>query len=71
MSKTILKPCPFCGGKAVFIESWNFVAYVTRIQCTKCAISTQPMRKGTATRRWNRRVKSAQKDEHFPERRGL
>lgn len=56
---TELKPCPFCGGKAVFIESWNFVAYVTRVQCTKCAISTQPMRKGTATRRWNRRVKIA------------
>ena len=62
MSETALKPCPFCGGKAVSIEHWNFGAYVTCIQCTKCAISTQPIpseRKGKATRRWNRRVESA------------
>lgn len=59
MSKTVLKPCPFCGGKAEAFESVAYGRTERYIQCINCEIRTQavPFRqKGVATRAWNRRV---------------
>lgn len=42
-----LKPCPFCGGKAVFQTRSTFhnnlygPGYVFRIKCSKCGISPE------------------------------
>ena len=65
MSKTVLKPCPFCGGEAEVKEGWAYGYHESRIRCKKCAISTQPVpfhSKGTATRVWNRRVEEMDKE---------
>lgn len=62
MSKTVLKSCPFCGGEAELMESWAYGYHESRIQCKRCAISTQlgPFHsRGVATRAWNRRVGDA------------
>lgn len=59
MRMTELKPCPFCGGEAEVKEGWAYGNHVSRIQCKKCAISTQPVpfrSRGVATRAWNRRA---------------
>ena len=59
---TDLKPCPFCGGEAEFIEGWAYGYHEICIQCKKCANCTHPVpfhSRGVATRVWNRRVGDA------------
>lgn len=68
MSEIKLKPCPFCGGKAVL-----FVDGGVRVMCTECSASSKVSKdsitvkriSGGATesviRAWNRR---ADTDEH-------
>ena len=54
MSKTVLKPCPFCGGKAK--ERYEYLNGVF-VQCNECGISTHIFSsQDAATRAWNRRV---------------
>lgn len=53
MSKTVLKPCPFCGGEAERTECLSGVF----VQCHKCWVSTNVFSsQGAAARAWNRRV---------------
>lgn len=61
MEINVLKPCPFCGGKANIDRDYTNNAYV---YCTKCEISTRIYMTGlnslTGTQQaieaWNRRV---------------
>ena len=54
MSETVLKPCPFCGGKAK--ERYEYLNGVF-VRCNECGISTHVFSsQGAATRAWNRRV---------------
>lgn len=65
MSETALKPCPFCGGEAAVMETWAYGYAEKHVQCKKCDISTPsvPFRqKGTAVRKWNRRVGEMDKE---------
>jgi len=55
----MLKPCPFCGGKAVLTKSMMRTAYVFVAQCTECRAESP----GSAfkndefnTHEWNRRA---------------
>lgn len=51
-----LKPCPFCGGKAILLDTVDGEYYV---KCKKCGISTPAwVRAETSMNRWNRRVNS-------------
>lgn len=62
MPETALKPCPFCGGKAEVVDTWECTDFARHIQCKKCGIRTQSVplyQKGVATRVWNRRAKNA------------
>ena len=50
---TELKPCPFCGGKAVILEHNR----IYRIQCEKCWIRTANNHSEIcAVLEWNNRV---------------
>lgn len=56
----ILKPCPFCGGKAEFMSGRDY-AMPTHyyVYCTKCYCRT-PIRydnEKNAIKTWNRRIK--------------
>ena len=56
MSKTVLKPCPFCGGDAEIGENWDGFF----VRCSKCRFSTpsyRPKKKGMAVNEWNQRVR--------------
>lgn len=59
--ETWLYPCPFCGGKAQYIEIKSLINYTQEyyIQCTKCQIETYGTfpSKALARKVWNRRVK--------------
>lgn len=64
MNKPELKPCPFCGGKAVWeenndlIENRLFKAY--KVKCSKCRCSPYPNKysgdKNELAETWNRRA---------------
>mgnify|MGYP003292029536 CR=1 FL=1 len=57
MGEIELKPCPFCGGKAVFREmSWGMSTFY--IKCTKCGMQTASNHepKAKQAKDWNRRV---------------
>ena len=48
---TELKPCPFCGGKAVIFK------YFWSVRCEDCLVETSIFEtKEEATEAWNRRV---------------
>lgn len=46
-----LKPCPFCGGKAILIYPSNR----KMVKCTQCGCTTSAMEQYPA-KRWNERV---------------
>jgi len=58
MDEIKLKPCPFCGGRAILYvwdsERWS-------VKCEKCNITTSPYGKCALTQEiWNRRAESAE-----------
>ena len=57
MSKTVLKPCPFCGGKATERhECLNGVL----VRCVECGAETRIFSsRNAAAEVWNRRVEGA------------
>lgn len=55
MDDIILKPCPFCGGKAKF--SLLFSNYhVTCTECLGAVVPEKGMKKEAAAKAWNTRV---------------
>lgn len=62
VGKTVLKPCPFCGGEAEIRDNrWRGVF----VRCSVCHIGTQPVlhqRKDAPIRAWNRRVEEMDKE---------
>lgn len=62
-AKTVLLPCPFCGGKAEWSGGTRRYEFQLAIECTKCGINTGPIPYGRnddkkAATIWNRRVQS-------------
>lgn len=59
--ETWLLPCPFCGGKAEYIEVKNLIDYGSDyyVRCTACQLETFKAysTKALARKYWNRRVK--------------
>lgn len=57
----VLKPCPFCGGKAIRVEvkelnGWNFIACMV-CGCRTADYPPQDTQQGDiAANKWNRRV---------------
>lgn len=65
-----LKPCPFCGGKAFYLEKRAFTAagidVFLAVKCTECGCQTKDVkvtgvenryeRKSMAAVKWNRRA---------------
>lgn len=53
--------CPFCGGKAEYVEVKNLLTYTPDfyVRCTKCGIETHGMynSRSLARKIWNRRAK--------------
>ena len=63
-----LKPCPFCGGEAVIITSWD--PYIerdsTKVVCKSCrANSGIWIQKQKAIETWNRRIDDGQTGRNF------
>lgn len=57
MKELELKPCPFCGGKAIKSAfSWGNIDDEYTIQCTVCGIRTTVSKLEEAIKLWNRRV---------------
>ena len=61
MSKRVLKPCPFCGGKAKIIlstqERDKFQSRLWLVRCPVCGANQLPFsEKHYAVEAWNRRV---------------
>lgn len=58
-----LKPCPFCGGKAVMNEYSGREYTCYYIECPHCHISTQVKYSETMTiKTWNRRAEPSEAD---------
>lgn len=65
MAKTVLKPCPFCGAKAEFLQFAHPTNFV-RVQCSVCLCGTDGFscdlrasyteNKVAQAEIWNRRV---------------
>lgn len=59
MTNNELKPCPFCGGKAIIIRTPNFNALPTYFaSCTNCGVEMPRVcqTRQQAIEPWNRRV---------------
>lgn len=52
-----LKPCPFCGGEAKYMETMEGIFISRFVTCTKCGIETKRNypRKNGAIKAWNTR----------------
>ena len=54
-----LKPCPFCGGEAVLINTMAFGKSCKSVMCIKCKATVNnfagDMQEERATEAWNRR----------------
>ena len=55
-----LKPCPFCGGEAVLINTRAFGESCKSVMCIKCKATVNnfagDMQEERATEAWNRRA---------------
>ena len=59
MRELELKPCPFCGGKAIKSAfSWGNIDDEYTIECTVCRVRTTVSKLEEAIKLWNRRVKN-------------
>lgn len=76
MNESMLKPCPFCGGKAEFHNCAELENEAARIiyngkigvHCTQCRIATLPFEdESVATSYWNRRVEVCRTNENTNE----
>jgi len=56
-----LKPCPFCGGAAVYSKHFS------RVRCINCFVRTEPGDEKKCTTEWNRRTESNARDEALEE----
>lgn len=59
MSETVLKPCPFCGGKAevIFLPEYKYKPYATTCVTGGCMAAIFPLRTPEeAEEKWNRRA---------------
>lgn len=63
MAEIELKPCPFCGGKAVLRMAseilYNGEVGGWKATCQKCGIETAIENRKTAAEKWNRRADNA------------
>ena len=60
MENEKLKPCPFCGGRAKFMETRVFGRGKTRASCATCSTSTTWLSgEDEAAKVWNRRTEPA------------
>ena len=52
-----LKPCPFCGGEAKYMNITEGIFISRFVTCTKCGIETKRnyFRRGEAIKAWNTR----------------
>lgn len=59
--KTKLKPCPFCGGSANFVEEGNF--YSAKVKCSRCGATAG----GSAFKNdeYNAKVWNSRKEEKY------
>ena len=58
-----LKPCPFCGGKAMFISDvMKLNPEIGYVQCCECLIRTTVGMKSDVINTWNRRVGNGKVD---------
>lgn len=56
MSELKLKPCPFCGGKAVKTAfSWGNICDEYTVKCTECGVGTKVLKSDEAVKAWNTR----------------
>ena len=67
-----LKPCPFCGGNAVYIEKRDI--FISKfVTCAKCGIETRRnyLRKDKAIEHWNTRKPMERLVERLEESKGV
>ena len=56
MSEEELKPCPFCGGKAIIMQHWkDFKTNKYIVKCIKCGAQTDAAVKEHISILWNTR----------------
>ena len=52
-----LKPCPFCGGKAVLWSDFDLCVTTWYVACSQCGVQTKRTdSEDLCSERWNRRV---------------
>jgi Lar family restriction alleviation protein len=51
-----LKPCPLCGGEAVYESTQHKHGIVHSVYCEECGIEIARLNKQGAIEAWNRRI---------------